>query len=126
MPSIRSPFQSPATGTTAGQLAAGPKWNVDVAPDPVMRVCQTPVWKTARSSVPSLFQSPTTGNPRALPKVMLTTGEPSRFELRSLNTPASKVPAVLVPFPSQSPMMGTSGLVPYVNVLVGGPEVRES
>jgi hypothetical protein len=46
------------------------------------------------------------------PKVKVESTVGLTIEYDSLNVPASKVPGVFEPLPSQSPTMGTSGLVP--------------
>src|SRR5215213_6656810 len=129
MPSVPSPSQSPATGTTFGHTPA-PKVTVLSAGAPAPRwwICQVPLRNTATSSTPLPSKSPATGKPRGSPKVKLAAGAGSAaLVLLNLNTPPWKIPGVLTPSPSQSPERGTSagGLVPKVNgSMVGLPLVR--
>src|SRR6516162_5869991 len=110
-----APFQSPTTGTQSG----APYWNSGMSGGPallLLRRYQVPAgWpkrskgsKTPTVSMPSPFQSPTTGMSPGHPYWNFMSGAPGLLLLRryQVNVDGSTTPIVLTPSPFQSPTTG--------------------
>ena len=113
MPSVPSPSQSPVTGTIVGQTPV-PNVKFGMTVPVLNRICHVPLRNTA--DVVGAVAVEVTGHrvARVSPKANVMLAAPASLVLRNLNVPASNVPGVFEPLPSQSPKIGVNGFVPYV------------